>query len=298
MNKEEMEKIKLYGCGTALVTPFKKDGSVDYDAFRTLLARQIEAGIHFLVPLGTTGETPCLDEDERIRILEMTKENCGGRIVVAGGGTNSFKSTVANIRCLEKHGADVFLIVVPYYNKPTQNGMYEYFKAVAQSTDKPVILYNVPGRTGANLSAETTLSLAEIGNIIAVKEASGNYAQISEIIRNAPDGFSVLSGNDDETLSLMATGASGVISVASNIAPSLMVQLVEALMKDDMKQARSIHHMLSPLFRNCFIESNPIPAKAGLAHMGLIENVLRLPLTASSEKMFAAMAKTVDDLGL
>lgn len=292
-----MKSISFRGCGTALITPFR-DGNVDYDAFVALLKRQTDAGIHFLVPLGTTGETPCLDEQERIKLLELTREHCGGRKVIAGGGTNSLAQTVRSIKLLEPHGADAFLIVVPYYNKPTQQGMYEYFKAVADSTDKPLVLYNVPGRTGANLLAETTLRLAEIENIVAVKEASGNYAQISEIIRNAPEGFSVLSGNDDETLPLMATGAAGVISVASNVAPRLMVELAEALMRDDMDTARRLHHRLTPLFRNCFVESNPIPAKAALAAMGLISNELRLPLVPASEKTYALMRKTVAELGL
>lgn len=292
-----MKSISFRGCGTALITPFR-DGNVDYDAFVALLKRQTDAGIHFLVPLGTTGETPCLDEQERTKLLELTREHCGGRKVIAGGGTNSLAQTVRSIKLLEPHGADAFLIVVPYYNKPTQQGMYEYFKAVADSTDKPLVLYNVPGRTGANLLAETTLRLAEIENIVAVKEASGNYAQISEIIRNAPEGFSVLSGNDDETLPLMATGAAGIISVASNVAPRLMVELAEALMRDDMDTARRLHHRLTPLFRNCFVESNPIPAKAALAAMGLISNELRLPLVPASEKTYALMRKTVAELGL
>lgn len=292
-----MKSISFRGCGTALITPFR-DGNVDYDAFVALLKRQTDAGIHFLVPLGTTGETPCLDEQERIKLLELTREHCGGRKVIAGGGTNSLAQTVRSIKLLEPHGADAFLIVVPYYNKPTQQGMYEYFKAVADSTDKPLVLYNVPGRTGANLLAETTLRLAEIENIVAVKEASGNYAQISEIIRNAPEGFSVLSGNDDETLPLMATGAAGIISVASNVAPRLMVELAESLMRDEMDTARRLHHRLTPLFRNCFVESNPIPAKAALAAMGLISNELRLPLVPASEKTYALMRKTVAELGL
>lgn len=292
-----MSSLKLRGCGTALVTPFH-DGKVDFGAFADLVRRQVEAGIHFLVPLGTTGETPCLDEGERVRILEITRENSCGRPVVVGGGTNSLAQTLKSIAALEPYGPDAYLIVVPYYNKPTQGGLYEYFKAVAESTDKAIVLYNVPGRTGANMIAETTLKLAEIPNIIAVKEASGIYSQISEIIRNAPDGFSVLSGNDDETLSLMATGADGVISVASNIAPALMVELTEALMSDRMADARKLHHRLSPLFRNCFLESNPIPVKAGMAAMGLLDNSLRLPLVPSSEKTYSIMVDTVRELGL
>lgn len=292
-----MKNLKLSGCGTALITPFR-DGNVDYETYVSLLDRQVKAGIHFLVPLGTTGETPCLDARERLRILELTKEHCCGRPVVVGGGTNSLAQTLDGIRNLDRFSPDAYLIVVPYYNKPSQKGMYEYFKAVAESTDKGIVLYNVPGRTGANLKAETTLSLAEIPNIIAVKEASGNYAQISEIIRNAPEGFSVLSGNDEETLPLMATGADGIISVASNIDPEDMVALAEALLRDDIAAARALHHKLTPLFRNCFVESNPVPVKAGMAAMGLIENSLRLPLCPASDSTFGLMEQTVKELGL
>ena len=292
-----MKTLSLKGCGTALITPFR-NGNVDYEAYSRLVERQTTAGIHFLVPLGTTGETPCLDENEKIRILEISKELGNGKTIIAGGGTNSLSGTVKSIKLLENHGADAFLIVVPYYNKPTQNGLYEYFKAIAEVSDKPVVMYNVPGRTGTNMTAETALRLAEIENIVAIKEASGNYSQISEIIRNAPEGFSVLSGNDDETLSLMATGASGVISVASNIVPELMVSLTEALLHNDMEKARKLHHRLSPLFKNCFIESNPIPVKAGLAAINLISNELRLPLTYASEATSVIMQNTLADLGI
>lgn len=292
-----MKTLKLSGCGTALVTPFR-GGEVDYAAFSMLLDRQTEAGIHFLVPLGTTGETPCLDESERIRILQLAKERCKGKPIVVGGGTNSLRQTLSGIRTLSPYGPDAFLIVVPYYNKPTQNGIYEYFKAVAEESDRPLVMYNVPSRTGVNMTAETTLRLAELDNIVAVKEASGNYAQISEIIRNAPDGFSVLSGNDDETLSLMATGADGVISVASNVAPAMMARLAEAMLSGDLIQARELHHRLFPLFRNCFVESNPIPVKAALAAMGLIEEEYRLPLVPGSSKTKELMLGTVSDLGL
>lgn len=292
-----MKNLNLSGCGTALVTPFR-DGEVDYAAFSALVDRQIAAGIHFLVPLGTTGETPCLSDEERIRLLEITVEKCAGRPVVVGGGTNSLVQTVRSIRLLEPYGADAFLIVVPYYNKPTQEGIYEYFKVVADAAGKPVVMYNVPSRTGVNMTAETALRLAEIENIVAVKEASGNYAQISEIIRNAPEGFSVLSGNDDETLSLMATGAAGVISVASNIAPGMMVEMVEAMQDNDLPKARALHHRLSPLFRNCFVESNPVPVKAGLAAMGLAMEEYRLPLVPGTRKTYELMRKTVEDLGL
>lgn len=289
-----MEEKLFKGCGTALLTPFR-DGHLDEEALVRNVRRQVAAGVHFLVPLGTTGETPCLSVEERRRVLELTRANADGRSVVVGGGTNSLEGTLENLRQLR--GADAYLIVVPYYNKPTQNGLYAYFKAVAEAADKPVILYNVPGRTGANLAAETTLRLAEeVPGIVAVKEASGNYAQISEIIRNAPEGFSVLSGNDDETLSLMATGADGVVSVASNVAPHEMVQLTEALQRDDMPTARTLHHRLSPLFKALFVESNPIPGKAAMARLGLMENSLRLPLVPASDGTQALLDRVLDEL--
>ena len=292
-----MKSLVLSGCGTALVTPFR-DREVDYAAFSGLLDLQMAAGVHFLVPLGTTGETPCLEEEERIKILQLAKEKCPDRPVIVGGGTNSLAQTVRSMKLLEPYGPDAFLIVVPYYNKPTQEGIYEYFKAVADASDKPIVMYNVPSRTGVNMTAETALRLAETENIVAVKEASGNYAQISEIIRCAPEGFSVLSGNDDETLSLMATGAAGVISVASNIAPALMVRMTEALLSGNMPEARELHHRLTPLFRNCFIESNPVPVKAGLAAMGLLAEEFRLPLVPGTRKTYETMRRTIEELGL
>ena len=286
--------LTLKGCGTALFTPFK-DGKLDEEAFAASVRRQVEAGIHFLVPLGTTGETPCLSVAERKRVLELTRENAPGKKLLVGGGTNSLTATLESMAQLPD--ADAFLIVVPYYNKPTQTGLYEYYKAVAGSTDKPIVIYNVPGRTGTNIQAETTLRLAEeIPNVIAVKEASSNYKQISEIIRNKPEGFTVLSGNDDETLSLMATGADGIVSVASNIAPREMVQLTEALQKDDMVTARALHHKLMPLFKACFVEPNPIPGKYAMSRLGLMANELRLPLVPASQKTEELMKKVLEDL--
>jgi 4-hydroxy-tetrahydrodipicolinate synthase len=291
--------IEIKGCGTALVTPFEKNLEVDYIAFRKLVRRQIAGGIHFLVPLGTTGETPCLDENEKIHILDITVEEVGKRFpVVTGAGSNNTKEVIRNMQVLGKTGIDAFLIVTPYYNKPTQSGLYNHFRAVAESTDKPIIMYNVPGRTSVNMTAETCLKLAEIKNIIATKEASSNYAQISEIIRNAPKGFNVISGNDDETLSICATGASGVISVASNIAPELLSGFANKLMDGDFEEAAGMHHKLSPLFKNCFVESNPIPVKSALHIMGLIENTLRPPLYTSEKKTDEIMAQTLKDLNL
>jgi 4-hydroxy-tetrahydrodipicolinate synthase len=286
--------LTLKGCGTALFTPFK-DGKLDEAAFAVTVRRQVEAGIHFLVPLGTTGETPCLSVAERQRVLALARENAPGKALLVGGGTNSLTATLESMAQLPD--ADAYLIVVPYYNKPNQAGLYEYFKAVAGSTEKPIVIYNVPGRTGANIQAETTLRLAEeIPNIIAVKEASGNYKQISEILRCKPAGFSVLSGNDDETLSLMATGADGVVSVASNIAPREMVQLVEALQKDNMPTARELHYRLMPLFKACFVEPNPIPGKAAMAQLGLMANELRLPLVPATPATEQLMEKTLKAL--
>ena len=296
MNRIDSD-FTLKGLGTALVTPFK-DGEVDYDAFCALVDRQVLAGVDFLVPLGSTGETPCLEDEEKVSLTECAASRSGGRPVMVGVGTNSLRHTVRNIRLLEDHGADIFLVVVPYYNKPTQKGMVEYFKAVASETDRPVVLYNVPSRTGANMTAETALELARIDNIIATKEASGDLDQIRRIIDGAPEGFTVFSGNDDQTLDIMKAGGSGVISVVSNIAPKIMADLVAAAAARDYDTAARLNDRLAPLFRGCFIESNPIPVKAGLASMGLISNELRLPLIPATERTCTIMQKTAADLGL
>ena len=293
-----MKSLMFKGCGTALVTPFS-GGYVNLDRFASLVDRQVEAGVDFLVPLGTTGETPCLSEEERLQLLVTAKEHSAGRPVMVGVGTNTLDATLRNIRQIEKYGADAFLVVVPYYNKPTQQGQYEYFRAIAEASSKSIVIYNVPGRTGVNMPAETCLRLAEeLENIVAVKEASGNYAQISEIIRNRPEGFSVLSGNDNETLSLMATGADGVISVASNLVPAEMTALVRAMQEGRLDEARRLNFRLMPLFKGCFIESNPIPVKAGMASLGLLEDSLRLPLTSASAATKAAMEEILKDLDI
>lgn len=269
--------VDFKGLATALVTPFV-DGEVDWKAFRNLVRRQVEAGVDFLVPLGSTAETPCLTDAEKVKILEIAREESNGLPIVAGAGSNSLTATVQNMRLLDGHGADAYLIVVPFYNKPTQEGLYQYFKAVAEETDRQVILYNVPGRTGTNMKTETTLRLAEIPNVTAVKEASGDLAQIIDIKRQAPEGFSVLSGNDDQTLPLMACGADGVISVASNVAPEQMKALTRAVAASDLKEAIRLNNSLMPLYHACFVESNPIPAKAALSLMGLCSDEMRLPL--------------------
>lgn len=289
--------VDFKGLATALVTPFV-DGEVDWKAFRNLVRRQVEAGVDFLVPLGSTAETPCLTDAEKVKILEIAREESNGLPIVAGAGSNSLTATVQNMRLLDGHGADAYLIVVPFYNKPTQEGLYQYFKAVAEETDRHVILYNVPGRTGTNMKTETTLRLAEIPNITAVKEASGDIAHIIDIKRQAPEGFTVLSGNDDQTLPLMACGADGVISVASNVAPKQMKALTRAVAASDLKEAIRLNNSLMPLYHACFVESNPIPAKAALSIMGLCRDEMRLPLLAATEGTRTLLADVLRKLQL
>lgn len=289
--------VDFKGLATALVTPFV-DGEVDWKAFRNLVRRQVEAGVDFLVPLGSTAETPCLTDAEKVKILEIAREESNGLPIVAGAGSNSLTATVQNMRLLDGHGADAYLIVVPFYNKPTQEGLYQYFKAVAEETDRQVILYNVPGRTGTNMKTETTLRLAEIPNVTAVKEASGDLAQIIDIKRQAPEGFTVLSGNDDQTLPLMACGADGVISVASNVAPEQMKALTRAVAASDLKEAIRLNNSLMPLYHACFVESNPIPAKAALSLMGLCRDEMRLPLLAATEGTRTLLADVLRKLQL
>ena len=271
-----MEKIIFKGCGTAMFTPFK-DGKVDVAALVATTKRQVEAGIDFLVPLGTTGETPTLSDEEKLLVYKTVRTHAAGKPVVVGVGTNSVSGTLANMELLKD--ADAFLVVVPFYNKPPQRGIYAYFKEIASHTHKPIILYNVPGRTGANCDAETTLALArDIPNIVAVKEASGKLEQVRTILARRPDGFSVLSGNDDDTLTLMKDGANGVVSVASNVCPKEMAEFTHAALEEDWPAAEALDAKLHPLFEALFVEPNPIPGKAAMAQLGLMENSLRLPL--------------------
>jgi 4-hydroxy-tetrahydrodipicolinate synthase len=291
---------EIRGCGTALITPFDDNYEVDWGSFGSLVMRQLDAGIDFLVPLGTTGETPCLEEYEKEKLLATVMELNDGKVpVVAGAGSNSTRKVISYISALSKYSPDAFLVVVPYYNKPTQEGIFQHFKAISESTPVPFIIYNIPGRTGTNLTTETTLRLSELKNIVAVKEASGNFEQISEIIRLAPEGFTVLSGNDDATFPLMCAGAGGVISVASNIAPSPVIRLTTLLSEGRLNEAAALHHRLMPLFKACFVESSPIPVKSALALAGLIRNRLRLPLTSSLETTDSLMKnvlKEIEDL--
>ncbi len=289
--------MRLTGCGTALATPFR-NGKVDFEAYRRLVKRQVDAGIHFLVPLGSTAETPCLEDDEKVELLRITRELCPDRPVVAGVGTNSPAATIRNIRLLEGCGPDAWLVVVPYYNKPTQQGIFEYFTAITASTDKGIVAYNVPGRTGTNMTAETALRVAGIPGVIAVKEASGNLAQIERIVKERPGGFSVLSGNDDQTFPVMEFGGEGVISVVSNVAPGLMVEMVEAAAAGDFGKARELDARLAPLYDACFVESNPIPAKAALSILGYCEPDMRLPLTTAVPSTFDTMRGIIEDLGI
>lgn len=288
--------MTLKGCGTALVTPFTESGEVDYVAYAEMVRRQVKGGVDFLVPLGTTAETPCLEDEEKIELLKITKELAGGLPIIVGAGTNSLRHTIQNIKLLEPYGPDGYLVVVPYYNKPVQEGMYQYFKAVAESTEKSIVLYNVPGRTGANMLPRTVLRLAEIPNVVAVKEASGKTDQIFDIVKHAPEGFTVLSGNDDQTFELMKDGVAGLISVASNIAPEKVSGLVHTLQAGDIELAAKQSAALMPLFKNCFVESNPIPVKGGLSLMGLCRNDCRLPLTPATKETMEIMGKTIRDL--
>jgi 4-hydroxy-tetrahydrodipicolinate synthase len=270
---------RLFGCGTALATPFRADGAVDEAALRALAEWQIAEGIHYLVPCGSTGEAATMTPAEHRRVVEITVETVKGRVpVMAGAGANDTKRAIALSKEMKAAGATHLLHVSPMYNKPPQRGIIEHFRAVAGATDLPVIVYNVPGRTGSNIEAKTTLALAEIPNIVAVKEASGNLGQIQDILRERPPHFAVLSGDDPLTLAVMAAGGDGIISVISNATPRLMAQLVEKARDGDFAAARAIHERLSPWMHAAFIESNPLPVKAALAMMGRIQNVLRLPL--------------------
>lgn len=284
-----MKSTVIKGCGTALVTPFI-DGEVDYEAYAALIDRQVEGGADFLVALATTGETPTLSAEEKVALLRLTHGLAGGKPVVVGCGSNSVPGTIANMKLLEPYDVDAWLVVVPFYNKPTQEGMYLYFKAIAQSTEKPVIIYNVPGRTGANMTAQTCLRLAEdVPNIIGIKEASGRLDQVYEILEGAPEGFAVLSGDDDLTLEMMKHGAAGCISVASNIVPGKVKALTDAALEGRFEDAGRIDEELKPLYKACFVESNPVPVKAALSLMGLCTKEMRLPLTEASSSTVQLM---------
>jgi 4-hydroxy-tetrahydrodipicolinate synthase len=291
----------LRGAATALVTPFTTSGAVDDDRLRSLIEYQIAGGVRLLVPCGTTGESATMTEEEDQRVIKLTIDGARGQArVIAGTGSNATNTAIEWSQTARNLGADAVLVVAPYYNKPTQDGLYAHFRAVAEAvSDLPVVIYNVPGRTGSNIAASTALKLArEIENIVAIKEASGDLAQIMAILRGRPEHFRVFSGDDAVTLPLIALGADGLISVASNEAPVLMSQLVELALAGDWDDARALHYKLLPLMEANFIESSPGPVKAALALMGLIEENLRLPLVPVQEKTRTRMCEVLLELGL
>jgi len=292
--------MQFRGCGTALVTPFKQDSSIDETALRNLVAWQVESGIDFLVPCGTTGETPTLSHDEWLQVVDITVEVAAGRVpIVAGATSNSTQDAVSKAReVAARPGVNGILTASPYYNKPTQEGQYRHFRAIAEAVDKPVILYNVPGRTGANLEPGTVVRLAEVPNIAGVKEASGSISQMAEVCNAVPEHFAVLSGDDAVTLPLIAVGGVGIISVASNEIPREMAEMTRAALSNDWETARRIHRKYLPLMLANFIESNPIPVKAVLAMMGKIEEVYRLPLVPMRRDTRSKLQKIAAEAGL
>jgi len=292
-------RTNFTGVGTALVTPFTKAGDLDERAVRRLGRRQIDAGIHFLVPCGTTGENPTLTLAERIRVVAILVDEAAGKTpVLAGAGGYDTKEIIHLAEEMRKAGASGLLSVTPYYNKPTQEGLYQHFRAIADSTPLPIIVYNVPGRTGVNVEPATLARLAAIPNITGVKEASGNITQMCEVCNAVPEGFLVLSGDDAITLPLMAIGGRGIISVVANEIPADMVQMVEAAERPDFAAARVVHRRILPLMQVNFIESNPVPVKAAMAAMGLVEEVYRLPMCPPKPESREKILKVLKSLNL
>jgi 4-hydroxy-tetrahydrodipicolinate synthase len=287
----------LKGCGTALVTPFRQDGSLDKETLASLVEWQIQEGIHFLVPCGTTGEGATLTSEEYLSTISITVKVAAGRVpIVAGAGGNNTARVIELAAQMETLGVDGILSVSPYYNKPTQEGIYQHFKALAQSTCLPIIVYNVPGRTGSNILPETLLRMAELTNIAGVKEASGDISQVAEICLRAPENFRILSGDDALTLPLIALGGHGVISVIANEVPGMMAKFANACLSADYEEARGWNRKLLPLMKANFLESNPIPVKAAMAMMGKIAEVYRLPLTKMSDSARAKLETVLADL--
>lgn len=290
----------LRGCATALVTPFTSDGAIDEAALTRLIEYQLNNGVRLLVPCGTTGESATMTEEEDQRVISRAIELARGRAkVIAGTGSNSTAAAIENSKIAQRLGADAVLVVAPFYNKPTQHGLYAHFRAISEAVDLPIVVYNVPGRTSCNIAAETTLKLAlDCENIVAVKEASGNLSQIMEILRGRPEGFNVLSGDDAITFALIALGGDGLISVASNQAPELMSRLVDLALAGKWNEARELHYRLLPLMETNFIESSPGPVKAGLAMMNLIDENYRLPLVRIQQSSRARLRDVMAELGL
>jgi 4-hydroxy-tetrahydrodipicolinate synthase len=287
------------GCGTALVTPFRRDGGLDEGTLRRLVRRQIDAGINFLVPCGTTGESPTLTRAEHLRVVGITLEEANGKTpVLAGAGGYNTHEVIELAQELERMGANGILSVTPYYNKPTQEGLFQHYSAIASAIRLPIVVYSVQGRTGINVEPATLARLAQIENIVAVKEASGNIGQMANVIHEVPPGFNVLSGDDAITIPLMALGGRGVISVVSNQIPSEMTQLAQACFRGDYDAARAIQRRYLPLMNVNFVESNPIPVKAAMALMGLLEPVWRLPMCPPAAASLAKIEKVLDTVGL
>ena len=287
------------GCGTALVTPFRRDLSLDEATLRKLVQRQIQAGINFLVPCGTTGENPTLTRAEHLRVIEITLEEAKGKVpVLAGAGGYNTQEVIELARELEHMGADGILSVTPYYNKPTQEGLVQHYQAIAKAIRIPIIVYSVQGRTGINVEPATLARLAQIDNIIGVKEASGNISQMANVIQETPSNFTVLCGDDAIALPLIALGGRGVISVVSNQIPSEMTQLIQACLKNDFQTARMLQARYLPLMNVNFVESNPIPVKAAMGLMGLLDPVWRLPMCPPSAGNLARIEKVVESVGL
>jgi 4-hydroxy-tetrahydrodipicolinate synthase len=292
-------RTRFTGCGTALVTPFTRSGAIDEAAVRRLARRQIDNGIHFLVPCGTTGENPTLTRAEHRRVAELVVEEVNGRVpVLAGAGGYNTHEVIELAAEMQQVGADGLLSVTPYYNKPTPEGLYQHYRALAENTRLPIVVYNVPGRTGCNVDPATLARLATLPNIIGVKEASGNMSQICEICHLLSDGFIVLSGDDAMTVPAMAVGAKGVISVVSNEVPDEMSKMVEAAERDDFETARAIHQRLMPLMQINFVEANPQPVKAAMAAMGLLEETYRLPVVAPKAESKDKILRVLRDMHL
>jgi 4-hydroxy-tetrahydrodipicolinate synthase len=287
------------GCGTALVTPFRQDESLDEEALRRLVRRQIEAGIHFLVPCGTTGENPTLTRQEHLRVVEITLEEAKGKVpVLAGCGGNNTREVVTLAKDLEALGADGLLVVTPFYNKPTPDGLFEHYRAISQATRLPIVVYNVPGRTALNVEPATLARLATLETVIGVKEASGNISQMASIFQVVPNDFAVLSGDDAITLPLIALGGVGVISVVSNEVPYAMSRLTSLALEGDFHGARELQRRLHTLMEVNFVESNPGPVKAAMALMGLLDPIYRLPAVAPRPESLRKIEKALTDLGL
>ena len=287
------------GLGTALVTPFRKDGSIDETAVRQLVRRQIDAGVHFVSPCGTTGEAPTLSHSEKIRVVQLVVDEAAGRVpVLAGAGGYDTREVIELAREYERIGVDGILSVTPYYNKPTQEGLFQHYQAIAQSTALPIVLYNVPGRTGVNLEPATVIRLAALRTIVGIKEASGSLVQMSEIVRGVPAEFFLVSGDDPIAVAVMSIGGRGLISVASNAVPAEMVQVIELAEKGDFAGARKLHSWLLPFLQVNFVESNPIPVKAAMAAMGLLEERYRLPLVPPGAAARDKIMKVLQDLKL